>query len=208
MFVSQLSIITELRRASKSHSSVPMLQFLVSFLSSVLWLKYGLIKADATITFVNSLGTLIAAYILGCFWYYAPSRASVETRVLATALTALVLVTLVDRATDPAAVDAFSLVCCLMTLVFLGSPLSQIGSVVRLRDASVLLPSVTVLAFTNNVLWTVYGYLHNDPYMLFPNSIGAGLCAGQLALIAYYGRAAAQAAHTHTGGTLEMTTVA
>ncbi|KAJ2069935.1 hypothetical protein GGI08_000089 [Coemansia sp. S2] len=101
------------------------------------------------------------------------------------------MIAYVDHSTDPHAEYAFSLVCCLMSLIFLASPLSQIGNVIRLQDASVLLPSVALLAFFNNVLWSVYGHIHNDAFMLFPNAIGAALCALQLGLIAYYGRAAA-----------------
>ncbi|KAJ2526494.1 hypothetical protein EV175_007645 [Coemansia sp. RSA 1933] len=78
-----------------------------------------------------------------------------------------------------------------MSLLFLASPLGQIGNVIALRDASVLLPSVAALAFCNNVLWSIYGYIHEDPYMTLPNMIGAFFCSLQLALIAFYGRAAA-----------------
>ncbi|KAJ2822266.1 sugar transmembrane transporter activity protein [Coemansia furcata] len=190
MFISQLSIVTQLRRAQRTRATVPMLQFLVSFLSSVLWLKYGLLKADPTIVFVNVLGTLISIYIMLCFWWYGNARL-VETRFLLTLLCGLLAIAYVDNSSEPWAHDAFSMLCCLISLVFLGSPLGQIGSVVRLQDASVLLPSVALLAFFNNVLWSVYGHIHNDPFMLFPNAIGAALCALQLGLIAYYGRAAA-----------------
>ncbi|KAI8318978.1 hypothetical protein GQ54DRAFT_266117, partial [Martensiomyces pterosporus] len=155
------------------------------------WLKYGLIKDDHTVTLVNGIGAVVALYIIACFWRYSPSRGLVETRFLITALCAVGLISYVDHSRDPVAVDAFSLVCCLMTLMFMGSPLSQIGNVVKMRDASVLLPSVAALAFANNVLWSAYGYMRQDPFMLFPNSIGAILCAVQLALIAFYGRAAA-----------------
>ncbi|KAJ2325993.1 Sugar transporter [Coemansia sp. RSA 2681] len=191
MFISQLSIITELRRAQRTRASVPILQFLVSFLSSVLWLKYGMLKTDQTIIFVNTIGTIVATYILACFWWYSAKPRYVESRFLLTVVCGLLSIGYVDHSSDPWAMDAFSLVCCLMSLVFLGSPLSQIGNVIRLRDASVLLPSVASLAFANNVLWSVYGYLHNDAFMLFPNAIGTALCALQLGLIGYYGRAAA-----------------
>ncbi|KAJ2841051.1 hypothetical protein J3B02_006075, partial [Coemansia erecta] len=68
-----------------------------------------------------------------------------------------------------------------------------IGSVVRLRDASVLLPEVTTLAFCNNLLWLLYGHMKDDPYMMVPNAIGTTLCAIQLVLIIYYGRKNASA---------------
>ncbi|KAJ2719666.1 Sugar transporter [Coemansia sp. Benny D115] len=192
MYISQLSVINVLRRAQKTETAVPVLQFMVSFLSSVLWLKYGLIKHDHTITFVNSLGTLIALYILGCFWWYAPKRSHIEVTFLCTSLSGLLMLLYVDHSTRPEAMHVFGLVCCVMSLVFLASPLGQMGSVIRKRDASVLLPSVAALAFCNNVLWSVYGHLHNDPFMLLPNCIGAGLCAMQLGLIALYGREAAR----------------
>ncbi|KAI9501713.1 Sugar transporter [Coemansia spiralis] len=187
MLISQLTVIKQLKQAHK----VPILQFLMSFLSSILWLKYGLIKHDNTVIFVNGIGSIISFYILASFWWYSTTRSHVEIEVLATAVTGVLLVSYVDHSRDPMAVEAFSMVCCLMSLVFLASPLSQIGNVVKLKDASVLLPSVALLAFANNILWLVYGYIHQDPFMIFPNIIGALFCALQLVLIAIYGRAAA-----------------
>ncbi|KAJ2736751.1 hypothetical protein IW152_000505 [Coemansia sp. BCRC 34962] len=158
---------------------------------SVLWSKYGLIIKDQTVVFVNILGTLISIYVLLCFWWYSINARHVETRSLLTLVCALLMIAYVDHSSDPWAEDAFGMACCLVTLLFLGSPLSQIGNVIRLRDASVLLPSVALLALFNNLLWSLYGHLHNDAFMLFPNAIGSALCAVQLGLIAYYGRAAA-----------------
>ncbi|KAJ2777061.1 sugar transmembrane transporter activity protein [Coemansia javaensis] len=217
MLVSQLAVVGELRRRSAiaaaattaaaaataaghhhhhhHHHGVPIVQSLASLLSSVLWTKYGAINGDTAVVWVNSLGVAIALYILGCFWAYGGKRRrSVETSVLATTLLAVVMVAAVDYARDPRAADLFSLACCLMSLVFLGSPLSRIGDVVRARDASVLLPSLALLALVNNLLWAAYGARHHDPYMVVPNIVGAVFCSVQLALVAYYGRAAAAAA--------------
>ncbi|KAJ2592091.1 hypothetical protein H4R99_006521 [Coemansia sp. RSA 1722] len=71
--------------------------------------------------------------------------------------------------------------------------MSLIGNVVRLRDASVMMPEMTTLAFCNNLLWSLYGHLKDDPYMMIPNGIGTTLCAIQLFLIVYYGRKSASA---------------
>ncbi|KAJ1899912.1 Sugar transporter [Coemansia sp. IMI 209127] len=191
MFISQLSIIQQLKHAQRLKQTVPILQFLVSSLSSILWLKYGLIKHDHTITFVNGTGALISIYILAMFWKHSAARTRVELKVLATAIAGVVLVSYVDQSKDPEAIEVFSLVCCFMSLLFLASPLSHMGAVIARRDASVLLPSVAALAFFNNVLWAVYGYVHEDPYMIMPNLVGAFFCSLQLALIAFYGRAAA-----------------
>ncbi|KAJ2715814.1 hypothetical protein H4R19_000998 [Coemansia spiralis] len=190
MLVSQLTVIGELRRAQATQVRVPMLQSLASFLSSVVWTKYGLIKDDTAVAVVNGLGTAIAIYILGCFWHYsAGKRRQVESGVLVTVVLAVALVGYVDYATDVRAVELFSMVCCFMSLVFLGSPLSQIGHVVRTRDASVLLPSVALLALATNILWAMYGAERNDPFMVVPNLVGSVFCSVQLGLIAYYGRA-------------------
>lgn len=194
MFVSQLTVVSQLRKAKRRQTSVPILQFLISFLSSALWSKYGMLKHDPTILWVNGMGALIALYILACFWWYSPEshRSNVIRRCLATTILGIMSVVVVDcYKQDTRIVEVFSMACCVLSLLFLGSPLGQIGDVVRLRDASVLLPEVTALAFLNNVLWAAYGYLHQDPYMLVPNAIGVVLCFFQLALIAYYGRTSA-----------------
>ncbi|KAJ2521012.1 Sugar transporter [Coemansia sp. RSA 1939] len=204
MFLSQLSVIPQLKQArrSKQAAAVPVLQFLMSFLSSVLWLKYGLLKRDGTIAAVNAAGVVVAFYILVQFWRYSSgegARTRVEAKVLGTVVVGVVLVSYVDQSRDPAAIDVFSLACCAMSLLFLAAPLGQIGNVVARRDASVLLPGVAALAFANNVLWAVYGRIHADPYMTLPNGVGALFCLLQLGLIAYYGRAAAAASAASAG---------
>ncbi|KAJ2339018.1 Sugar transporter [Coemansia sp. RSA 2618] len=193
MILSQLTVIGELRRAAKTQAHVPILQTLASFMSSILWLKYGLIKGDTTVGMVNALGSLVALYIVACFWYYShEGRRLVESRFLLTLVMSVVVVAFVDYSGHSRAVDLFSLSCCAMSLVFLASPLGQVGHVVRQRDASVLLPSVAALAFANNVLWAAYGHIHADPFMFFPNAVGSLFCFLQLALIARYGRSAAK----------------
>ncbi|KAJ1723989.1 hypothetical protein LPJ61_005783 [Coemansia biformis] len=110
---------------------------------------------------------------------------------MATTALGVMLVGYVDYATDLRSAELFSMVCCLMSLVFLGSPLSQIGHVVRTRNASVLLPTVALLALVNNILWAMYGAQHHDPYLVVPNIVGSVFCSAQLALVAYYGRSVA-----------------
>ncbi|KAJ2642325.1 sugar transmembrane transporter activity protein [Coemansia sp. RSA 1285] len=197
MFLSQLSVVPQLKQARRTKLAVPVLQFLMSFLSSVLWLKYGLLKGDGTIAAVNATGVVVALFIVVQFWRHADgagARARVEAKALGTVVLGVVLVGYVDRSRDPAAADVFSVACCAMSLLFLAAPLGQIGGVVARRDASVLLPAVAALAFANNVLWAVYGHIHADPYMTLPNGVGALFCLLQLGLVAYYGRASAAAA--------------
>ncbi|KAJ1722062.1 hypothetical protein LPJ61_004405, partial [Coemansia biformis] len=78
MLVSQLTVIGELRRAQATQARVPIVQSLASFLNSVLWVKYGLMRGDTAVYLVNGLGAIIAVYILGCFWFYASKRRQVE----------------------------------------------------------------------------------------------------------------------------------
>ncbi|KAJ2844237.1 hypothetical protein IWW36_005261 [Coemansia brasiliensis] len=134
----------------------------------------------------------------------------VETRFLLALVMALLVIGFVNYSEHWRKLELFSLSCCAMTLVFLASPLSQLGEVVRSRDASVLLPSVAGLAFANNVLWAVYGHLHEDPFMFFPNAVGSLLCFLQLVLIAHYGRGQANKVLSDTeedGSSSEMITI-
>ncbi|KAJ2123889.1 sugar transmembrane transporter activity protein [Coemansia sp. RSA 1822] len=193
MIVSQLTVVGHVRRAHSTKSRVAMLQPLASFVSSILWLKYGLLKNDHTVSLVNSLGVCVSLYILLEFWRYSHARHDVETRVLLALFVSMVCVGFVTTSSYVWAPHVYSIVCCLVSLVFLASPLGQLGQVLRARDASVLLPSVTFLAFANNVVWAVYGRVHGDPFMFVPNSVGAALCFVQLALIAWYGRMDAKA---------------
>ncbi|KAJ2760579.1 hypothetical protein IWQ57_006269, partial [Coemansia nantahalensis] len=108
MLVSQLAVVGELRRAQATQAPVPMLQWLASFLNSVLWTKYGLLRDDTAVLLVNGLGVAIALYILGCFWHYGGARRRrVESGALVAVLLAVALVAYVDYSLDPRAVERF-----------------------------------------------------------------------------------------------------
>ncbi|KAJ2502990.1 sugar transmembrane transporter activity protein [Coemansia sp. RSA 1972] len=188
MIVSQLTVVGHVRKAHSTKTQVAMLQPLASFVSSILWLKYGLLRNDLVVSLVNALGVCVSSYILLAFWRFSHSRHSVETRVLLALVVSASCVGFVTTSNYVWAHHVYSIACCVVSLVFLASPLGQLGQVLKARDASVLLPSVTVLAFANNVVWAVYGRVHNDPFMFVPNSVGAALCFVQLAVIAWYGR--------------------
>ncbi|KAJ2445433.1 transcription factor IIF subunit tfg1, partial [Coemansia sp. RSA 2440] len=147
MIASQLTVVGHVRRAYSMKTSVAMLQPLASFVSSILWLKYGLLRNDHVVSLVNVFGVCVSLWILLAFWRFSHSRHSVETRVLLALFVSMVCVGFVTMSDQVWAHHVYSIMCCVVSLVFLASPLGQLGQVLRARDASVLLPSVTGLAF-------------------------------------------------------------
>ncbi|KAI9923286.1 hypothetical protein PsorP6_001075 [Peronosclerospora sorghi] len=72
------------------------------------------------------------------------------------------------------------------SLVLYASPLAAIKIVLQTRS-SASLPIVMILAGTlNNILWTVYGFLVHDMFVIVPTSVNAALGLVQVALYGLY----------------------
>ncbi|KAG8458029.1 hypothetical protein KFE25_007236 [Diacronema lutheri] len=72
-------------------------------------------------------------------------------------------------------------------LLFFGSPLASLATVLERADASAIHPTLAALSLCNCVSWTAYGALGlRDPFIALPNAAGATLAIVQLGLRAYF----------------------
>lgn len=73
-------------------------------------------------------------------------------------------------------------------VIFYGSPLSVIWTVVRSRSAATIHVPTMVTNTLNGTFWAAYGIAVLDPFIAVPNAVGAGLGVIQIALCALFPR--------------------
>ncbi|POM68513.1 MtN3-like protein [Phytophthora palmivora] len=75
-----------------------------------------------------------------------------------------------------------------MSVAMFGAPLMLLGDVVKTRNSEVIAAPLAVSGAINGVLWSIYGIMQTNYYVLVPNAIGGILCFVQVFLIVIFPR--------------------
>eukprot|EP00123_Amoebidium_parasiticum_P021556 comp6936_c0_seq1/m.2680 comp6936_c0_seq1/g.2680 ORF comp6936_c0_seq1/g.2680 comp6936_c0_seq1/m.2680 type:complete len:302 (-) comp6936_c0_seq1:179-1084(-) len=160
---------------------------------AVSWLFYGLLKSDIFITIPQLIGTIMTLFYVFCFIAVSPYPKAVAVMLRTLGLLALVMVTQVvlfftlahDRTT---LILAEGIVADIIYVAYSGIPLGRMLRAVRMRDASAFCPYLGTTSLVANGLWVVYGLVVQDWVFTVVCLFGAVMFAGQLVLIALFGR--------------------
>jgi len=187
MFLTGAAICRTIRRRGSTEgiSAVP---FALCCVSCFFWLRYGLLKNDRTVIFINLVGlALEIAYTL--FYYAYTIRKGPLNRMLILSLATCVVMLLYIDGVSPAydtAIAHLGMMCLTLNILNFGAPLASMKEVIRTKSVETL-PGP--LIFANLVVafqWFLYGYLVDDIYMKVPNVIGIILSAIQLSFFVIY----------------------
>jgi len=163
---------------------LPAAPFL-SFISNCLtWTIYGCLRRDSTIILANIIGALAGGYFTWTYQMYEPIEAKKYAIAMAMPFSAMICVAAfgVVRATFMVGLMANT-----AAILLTASPMVQMKKVIDDKDSSTMPFKTSLAFFLNGLAWTAYGGLVlADPFVIIPNSIGAVLASGQLALIAKY----------------------
>lgn len=182
-FLTGLIICRDIYRA-RSTGDFSSFPFAAGTLCTFLWLRYGLLLADPTMIFVNSIGFTLQTCYLIWFYFYTVQRAAI-TRQLLLLLSILFSLHFYTRysAEPEVLVAPFA---SLSSLLFCASPLASVSEVVRTRSTAKLPFALILSSFVVSSLWFSYGYLLDNSFVMLPNGIGALISGMQLSLFALY----------------------
>lgn len=134
--------------------------------SCSLWLKYGLLTDEKSVTVVNLVGSsLFLSYVI-TFFVFTTNKKLLFRQF---SLVILVLITILFYSrhepdqTEMARV--LGIVCCTVTVLFFAAPLSKILHVVRTRNSECLPFPMIVANLIVCVLWVVYGVAIDDKFI-------------------------------------------
>lgn len=186
LFLSGLQICQRIRqRGTTDGTSVA--PFLLTLISCTCWFGYGELRNDETVLFVNAVGFIVQA--LYFMYYYKKTRIKTQLKRLA-AMEVLICITTYwfvrSNYTQDVKENVLGLICMILNVSSIGSPLLDVGTVIRTKSTESLPFLLCAGNLTCSLLWLCYGHVVDDFYMKVPNSIAVIISAFQLSLFKIY----------------------
>lgn len=171
-----------------STGDISPLPFITATLSGVLWLKYGIMKEDWTIILVNLIGSTLQGCYTIFYYYMCSAKVAMQKQLLVAAGVVFPLLIYTKYVANDyyTALNRLGIACCLMGVIFFGSPLVSMGKVIRLKSTECMSFYLSFVTFLVSLEWWIYGWLINDYFIQVPNFLGTVLGTIQLALFLKY----------------------
>jgi solute carrier family 50 protein (sugar transporter) len=169
----------------RSTGNVPVLPFVAMATQCVVWLCYGLLVANPTITVPNAVGVVLGALYT---WVYHSnsSRTGLQLYYAGSGLLLALTAAVVVLAPVETAVALLGLTGACGSVFFTASPLVAVLTVLRTRSTESMPLHTSLIMFVNGGLWVAFGYLvQPDPAVWVPNLLGTVAGAAQLAVHVY-----------------------
>ncbi|ORX85126.1 hypothetical protein BCR32DRAFT_290897 [Anaeromyces robustus] len=185
MFLTHLKTPLEINRNINAIYIIPFFPHIMTFFNCTLWEKYGILKGDLAMIFVNFTGILITTNVI--YIYYKNARdlkKKVEKSFTIAILGLIIILSYVKFNRGSTSYTVLGFITNISTIITFGSPLSTLKRVVQTKDNSSLSIHLIVISFVSSFLWTLYGYIINDKFVTVPNGLGCLLSAFQI--IIYY----------------------
>jgi len=158
----------------------------------IAWIGYSYYTKDWFVFWANQPGL-----ILGMFYTLsAIGLAKEKTRNIlinaCLAITAVIpmagmMLSLVLRDWDAEKKDFFwGLLCNLVLVIYYSAPLSTMYQVIATKSSDSLHGPTCCMNMVNSSCWVAYGYSLHDPFIMYPNIVGAVVTLVQFGLIAKY----------------------
>jgi len=187
LFLTGISISRKIiRKGSSSDSSFfPLISM---FCSSSLWLKYGLIKGDSTLIFVNSFGAVLMTVYMFIFFIYTLHTTALYRQLFMGLCIVMPSLYMVQTYTDTreTALVYLGSVCMTMGVISYAAPLSSLTEVMRTKSTSCMAFPLCFANFIVSIEWFAYGYVKGDKFIQVPNGLGFICGCIQMLLFIYY----------------------
>jgi len=187
MFLTGIAICRTIKQRGSTEgiSAVP---FALCCVSCFFWLRYGLLKNDRTVIFINLVGLSLEIVYTLYYYVYTIRKGSLNQMLLISLATCAAMLIYIDGMAPPydTAVAHLGMMCLTLNILNFGAPLASMKEVMRTKSTETL-PGP--LIFANLIVafqWFLYGYLVDDIYMKVPNVIGIILSLIQLSFFVIY----------------------
>jgi len=189
MFLTHLKTPIQIHRNINSIYNIPFFPHIMTFFSCTLWEKYGILKGDLGMIIVNFTGMIITTHVI--FVYYKNARdlkKKVEKSftIMIVALICILAYVKLNRGLTSYTVLGF--LSSISSILMFGSPLTTLKKVIKTRDNSSLSIQLLIISILSSGLWTLYGYIINDNFVIVPNGLGCLLAAFQVLIYKIYSK--------------------
>ncbi|XP_068670363.1 sugar transporter SWEET1-like isoform X2 [Montipora foliosa] len=175
-------------RQQGSTKNVTFFPFLTTCLSSILWTKYGILTDDMAVYVVGILGTVWQSVYLLFYYFYTRKKKLLSLRLVMAFLGVCAILTYIKyySGDHDTAVYHLGYVASGFSIAVYGSPLISVTNVIKYKSTEFMTFSMCLATFVVSFLWTIYGFLEGDNFILVPNGIGVVLGSMQLFLFILY----------------------
>lgn len=186
IFVSMIPTIWVLHK-KRDNSSVNFYPLAAMFGQSMGWVLYGW-AADVfwPVGAVNLVGAVLGL-VFSAIHILHEKEYRRRYSLCFVAVTVLVVALLLYRVLSSQSDHTISLVLGYFAnagaIIMFGSPLILLGSVVKTKNSEKIATPMAVAGAINGSLWTAYGIMQDDLFVLVPNCASAILCFIQLVLV-------------------------
>ncbi|XP_014252877.1 sugar transporter SWEET1 isoform X1 [Cimex lectularius] len=170
-----------------SANDVSALPFICGYTSCALWTNYGMMIEEMAITLVNILGTALFFGYVVTVYSYTTKKNNILKQMLFSILFIATAYAYKKSIEDKEILKLrFGMICCAVTLSFFAAPLANLAQVIKTKSSETLPFPVILMTMIVTLLWTSYGYLINDTFIVYPNALGLLLSCFQLFLFVIY----------------------
>jgi solute carrier family 50 protein (sugar transporter) len=177
-------------RSTLQYSGLP---YALTLFNCMLWVLYGnpmVLKGGTLILIVNAAGAAISICFLTVFLTYTNKEGRriigplVATEVAATATIALILFLAIPH--QPTRKLVSGTLCVLVTVAMYGAPLSVMKMVIQTKSVEYMPFLLSLFMTLNTSIWTGYGAVSKDIFVIIPNCVGLAFGICQLLLHCIY----------------------
>lgn len=150
----------------KSTGDASVLTFIAGFITSAIWLKYGLLTNERSLVVVNSVGVaLMLAYTIVFYLFTTRRRDTIRITSISLIFLCLVMIYASIEEDHLQATERIGFVGIIVSLIFFASPLANLAHVIRVKNSESLPFSMIVSSFVVTLLWFIYGNLIGDYFI-------------------------------------------
>jgi solute carrier family 50 protein (sugar transporter) len=158
----------------------------------VSWLLYGWASESFfPVGAVNGLGAVMAII----FWFYFvkyekhnPKKYIMLIAAIVIVMLGLTLYVTLGTQKKSTRADIIGYISCVGSVLLFGSPLMTMRRVIMTKNSQIISIGLAGPGAVNGFLWSLYGILESDNFVLTPNCIACCLCIIQVILIFVYPR--------------------
>ncbi|CAJ0579214.1 unnamed protein product, partial [Mesorhabditis spiculigera] len=164
--------------------------FLMTLLSCVMMLQYGILRDDNVVILCNLVGAVLEGIYVAYYYYMTHLKRRIRRYLFIELFAVLAMEWMVQGMGLPdRGLAVLGVVCMVLNISAIAAPLASVQQVFRTKSAASLPVPICIASFIVSIQWLLYGILVDDPVIKYPNYISTFLSTIQLALIIIYGTA-------------------
>ncbi|XP_044734441.1 sugar transporter SWEET1 [Chrysoperla carnea] len=185
-FFSGVLICKEIYDA-KSTQGKSAMPFIGGTVLGIIMLQYSLILDDINMLRVNIAGILLNIFYMTCFYLYCENKKKDVIKPLLIGLGIATAVYFYIKIEDPQLIEyRLGLFVTIALMGLIASPLFNVAEIIKKRNAETMPMPIIFSGTVVTIMWTLYGIILKNEFMLFQNMIGIVLSALQILLYIFF----------------------